>query len=68
LKYLASELLVFFIAFAALFSVATCVAILFILMHEGSKWCVRRLREATKAAALSVRAQSRLTSGKFKVR
>jgi hypothetical protein len=60
MKYIASELLVFVIALAALFSVVTCVVILFILIQECGRWSVRKFRGVAQIGVLSLRAQSDL--------
>jgi hypothetical protein len=53
MKYDASELLVFLIALAVLFSLGTSVMVLFILIQECGRWSVRKYKEVTGTAALS---------------
>ena len=60
MKYIASELLVFLIALAVLFSLGTSVVILFILIHECGRSGVRKFKEITGIAALSLRVESDL--------
>jgi hypothetical protein len=67
MKYIASELLVFLIALAVLFSLGTSVAILFILIQECGRWSVRNFKEVTGIAALSLRVESDLRTDRDKM-
>jgi hypothetical protein len=60
LKYIVGELLVFLIALAVLFSFGTSIAILFILIHECGRWSVRKFKEFTQTAAVSLLVESDL--------
>ena len=53
MKYIVSELLVFLIALAVVFSLGTCVVIFFILIQECGRRSVRKLKEITQLAVLS---------------
>jgi hypothetical protein len=58
-KYLVSELIVFFAALAALFSLGTFFVILFIFIQECARWSIRKLR-LHKGQLLSLRVESDL--------
>jgi hypothetical protein len=60
MKYIVSELLVFLIALAVLFAVASCVVISFILIQGCGRWGVRKFKEVTQMGALSLRVESDL--------
>jgi hypothetical protein len=53
--YFVSELLVLLAALAVLFSIGTGIVILFVVVHECSKWGVRKLSGAKQATDLSSR-------------
>ena len=57
MKYIVTELFVFLIALAVLFSVVTCVVISFILIQGCGRWVVRKFKEVTQMGALSLRVE-----------
>ena len=66
--YVASELLVVLIVLAVLFSLGTCVLILSVVIQECGRWSIRKFKEVTQIAALSLRVESVLPSDRDKAR
>jgi hypothetical protein len=66
MKYIVSEVLVFLIALAVFSIVGTSVVMLFVLVHECGRWSVRKFKEVTRIAALSLRVESDLRADRDK--